>query len=222
MKILFFLSLGVLLTNIYAYDLETWKKNPPALAPAPFLEIPSELSIPNGTEPFTPPFLPPARNDKFFYDPIFSILPQVLPSDLPSPDAFLEKNEGPKKKEFLISYKLYVKDGVAQGERYGISEPIKTRVGSGKYIFDYQCRIDVFEGDILGDDQADYALKIILEHQKEAVLECLYKSGVQVRDDTFGNNFALSAKTTLTLPAKTVQAYLDNSFLILEVWKERK
>ncbi|PAF42108.1 hypothetical protein [Helicobacter sp. 11S02596-1] len=237
MKILF-LSLALVLVSMQAYDFNTWKKNPPVLTPPPFFELPAEsnpLYRANTTsEPFTPPFLPPLSpfsppfwlfgypNGKFFYQPIPGILPQVLPSDLPPPDFFDTGGTKPLKKEFLISYRLVIKDGVAQGDRYRISEPIKARVGTPRYVFDYQCRIDSYIADILGDDEASDALKIILEAKKDAVLECLYKSGVQVRDDTLNRDFALRAKTTLTLPAKSVIAYLDNGFLILEVWKEKR
>ncbi|MDO7253043.1 hypothetical protein [Helicobacter cappadocius] len=213
--------IGMLVAGLYGYDLQTWKTNPPPLSLDSFPFLPQIYSFSSPQEPFNPPFLPPLKT--YNNDYLEGVLPQVLPTDFLSPEA-LNAEISPKteKKEFLISYELYIKDGIAKGERYNISEPIKSRINSTRYEFDYQCRIDTYIGDFLGDDDESYALKVILEAKKDAVLECLYKSGVKVRDDSFINHLQATSKTTLFLPARSVQAYLDNSFLILEVYKEKK
>lgn len=208
-------------TALFSYDLETWKTNPPPLRLDTFPAITQIYSYPTLQEPFNPPFLPSLKNSRNSY--LEGVLPQVLPPDfLPPPALPTEIVSQPQKIEFIISYQLYTKDGIAKGERYSISEPIKSRVHSPKYEFDYKCRIDTYIGDFLGDDDEDYALKLILEAKKDSVLECLYKSGVKVVDNSFTNNLQATTQTTLSLPARSVEAYLDNSFLILEVYKERR
>ncbi|PAF41716.1 hypothetical protein [Helicobacter sp. 11S03491-1] len=217
------LIVGIILVG-EAYDMQTWKSNPPQLLPNAFLDLPLINNMPEGTEPFNPPFLPSHQtHQSFFLKPLAGILPQVIPEQLPLPDPLMPDIVSiPKKKEFLISYQLYVKNGIAQGERYSISKPIKSRVKSGRYVFDYQCRIDTYIGDFIGDDSMDEAPEIILRAKKDAVLECLYKSGVKIRDDGLMSDSQMMSKSMLTLPARAVEAYLDNSFLILEVWKEKK
>ncbi|PAF52044.1 hypothetical protein [Helicobacter sp. 13S00477-4] len=218
-RILFVLMMGIWLLE--SYGLQTWKKNPPVFQSEPLINPPSNLVSPDMQEPFYPPFLSPKHNQNTL-EPLEGILPQVPPANIPSIDSIVPKENKIKRQEFLISYKLYVKDGIVQGEKYNISRPIKSRIHSGDYIFDYSCMIDTYIGDLVGDDSSNYAVEIILRQKKDAVLDCLYKSGVQIRDDTISNNLSLSAKTLLTLRAKKVQAYLDNGFLILEVWKEKK
>lgn len=214
--------LGLLIATVLCgYDLETWKTNPPPLRLDTFPTITQIYSYPDSTEPFNPPFLPSSKNSRNSY--LEGVLPQVLPPDFLPPATFpTEIISQPQKIEFIISYQLYTKDGIAKGERYSISEPIKSRVHSPKYEFDYKCRIDIYIGDFLGDDDEDYALKLILEAKKDSVLECLYKSGVKIVDNSFTNNLQTTTQATLSLPARSVEAYLDNSFLILEVYKERK
>lgn len=150
------------------------------------------------------------------YDILFSSSFQIAP-----PTPLQELKDQITKKEFLISYKIYVKNGIAQGEKYNVSEPIKKRVESNEYEFDYTCKIDTHIVDYI-DDDLDYVLRVILTYQKEAVLECLYKGGIKVEDNSMTHNSQSSTKTLLTLPAKSVVAYLDRNFLILEVWKEKK
>lgn len=211
-------------TLLSSYDLETWKTNPPPLRLDTFPDISQIYSYPNSTEPFDPPFLPSSKTSRNSY--LEGVLPQILPPLFLPPDALpIEIVSQPEKIEFIISYQLYTKDGIAKGERYSISEPIKSRVHSPKYEFDYKCRIDTYIGDLLGDDEDEdeyYALKLILEAKKDSVLECLYKSGVKIVDNSFTSGFQTTTKTTLSLPAKSVEAYLDNSFLIIEVYKERR
>lgn len=164
-------------------------------------------------------FLPQNQNTS----PSYNILPQVIPSNQKlSPPLFEELKDPITKKEFLISYKLYVENGVAQGEKYNISEPIKKRTKNNDYEFDYTCKIDTHTTDHTDGDATDYELKAILNYQKEAVLECLYKSGVKITDNSLTHNAQSHTKTLLTLQAKAVEVYLDNNFLVLEVWKEKK
>ncbi|PAF47140.1 hypothetical protein BKH46_05380 [Helicobacter sp. 12S02634-8] len=242
-KILFF---GIVCSVLFlgAYDFQTWKNPPPALLPQPFphielrQEASNEASNTQTIAPFLFPFdffplgqtldsqaLLPSNNAA--HPPLGlllgppQILPQVLPNAWELPSGFWEK-DGIAKKEFLISYRLYVQDGIAKGDSYGISEPIRSYVDSGRYVLDYVCRIDTHIGDILGDDNAKGALKMILEKEKDKVLLCLYKSGVRINDDTASNGTQIQTKTLLSLPARAVETYLDNSFLILEVYKEKR
>lgn len=216
--------LGLLIVTVLSsYDLETWKTNPPPLRLDTFPDISQIYSYPNSTEPFDPPFLPSSKTSRNSY--LEGVLPQILPPLFLPPDALpIEIVSQPEKIEFIISYQLYTKDGIAKGEHYGISEPIKSRVHSPKYEFDYKCRIDTYVGDFLLDDDKDesYVLKLILEAKKDSVLECLYKSGVKIVDNSFTSGFQTTTKTTLSLPAKSVEAYFDNNFLIIEVYKERR
>lgn len=216
--------LGLLIVTVLSsYDLETWKANPPPLRLDTFPDISQIYSYPNSTEPFDPPFLPSSKTSRNSY--LEGVLPQILPPLFLPPDALpIEIVSQPEKIEFIISYQLYTKDGIAKGEHYGISEPIKSRVHSPKYEFDYKCRIDTYVGDFLLDDDKDesYVLKLILEAKKDSVLECLYKSGVKIVDNSFTSGFQTTTKTTLSLPAKSVEAYFDNNFLIIEVYKERR
>lgn len=216
--------LGLLIVTVLSsYDLETWKTNPPPLRLDTFPDISQIYSYPNSTEPFDPPFLPSSKTSRNSY--LEGVLPQILPPLFLPPDALpIDIVSQPEKIEFIISYQLYTKDGIAKGEHYGISEPIKSRVHSPKYEFDYKCRIDTYVGDFLLDDDKDesYVLKLILEAKKDSVLECLYKSGVKIVDNSFTSGFQTTTKTTLSLPAKSVEAYFDNNFLIIEVYKERR
>lgn len=216
--------LGLLIVTVLSsYDLETWKTNPPPLRLDTFPAISQIYSYPNSTEPFDPPFLPSSKNSRNSY--LEGVLPQILPPDfLPPAPLPTEIVSQPEKIEFIISYQLYTKDGIAKGEHYGISEPIKSRVHSPKYEFDYKCRINTYVGDFLLDDDKDesYVLKLILEAKKDSVLECLYKSGVKIVDNSFTSSFQTTTKTTLSLPAKSVETYFDNNFLIIEVYKERR
>lgn len=214
--------LGLLIASaLSGYDLQTWKTNPPPLRLDTFPIISEIYSYPSSTEPFDPPFLPSSKKSKNSY--LQGVLPQILPPDFLPPDALpIEIISQPQKVEFLISYELYTKDGIAKGERYRISEPIKSRVHSPKYEFDYKCRIDTYIGDFLGDDDEDYALRFILEANKDSVLECLYKSGVKIVDNSFTSSLQTTTQTTLSLPARSIEAYLDNSFLVIEVYKERR
>lgn len=210
-------------TVLSSYDLETWKTNPPPLRLDNFPSISEIYSYPNVAEPFDPPFLPSSKNSKNSY--LEGVLPQILPPlFLPPAPLPLEIVSQPEKIEFIISYQLYTKDGIAKGERYSISEPIKSRVHSPKYKFDYKCSINTYVGDFLLDDDKDesYVLKLILEAKKDSVLECLYKSGVKVVDNSFTSSFQTTTKTTLSLPARSIEAYFDNNFLIIEVYKERR
>lgn len=210
-------------TILSSYDLETWKTNPPPLSLDTFPSISEIYSYPSSTEPFDPPFLPSSKNSRNSY--LEGVLPQILPPDFLPPDALpIDIISQPQKIEFIISYQLYTKDGVAKGERYSISEPIKSRVHSPKYQFDYECRINTYFGDFLLDDDKDedYVLKLILEAKKDSVLECLYKSGVKIVDNSFTSSLQTTTQTTLSLPARSIEAYFDNNFLILEVYKERR
>ncbi|PAF53164.1 hypothetical protein BKH42_07400 [Helicobacter sp. 13S00482-2] len=209
------LFIGIMLTSLCAYDFQTSKSNS-----LTFTSLPQKYLFSDFSKISNLLALPSLEMVKSNY--LEGVLPQVLPSAFLPPDLLqTEIISEPKKREFLISYQLYVKNGIPKGERYSISEPIKTRINSSKYTFDYRCSIDTYIGDFVNDD-GDYALKIILELKKDSVLECLYKSGVKIIDDTFTNNLQTRTQTTLSLPARAVNAYLDNGFLILEVYKEKK
>lgn len=207
MKILIVLAIGLIFNASEALD-QNFSKN---LSP----------NFANSIEPFTPPKMQSHKDDRNPIEPSIGILPQIIPPDINIP---LPKSPilAPKTKEFIISYRVYTKNGIAQGEKYDISEPIVSRVNNPKYTLDYTCRIDTLIGDFVGDDDEDYALKYILEERKDKIIDCLSKGGVKIRDDSMTHNFEAKTKTLLTLPPKSVLAYMDNGYLILEVFKERK
>lgn len=173
-------------------------------------------------EPFTPPdFLKntPLQKNHLLELPREPIIPQINPDPLKVPDIEF-KPDDIFEKDFIVSYKFLLKDEVPVGEKYNISEPL---VSMKNPSFIYQCSIDVFlDDDMSGMGVLDMLLKELLQYHKEDVLECLYKSGVEVKDESMSNNNASKNKTLFTLLPKRIRVSLQNGFLIIKVFKENK
>lgn len=147
------------------------------------------------------------------------MIPNVIPSPLPLPENFAPIPE--HKKIFIISYELLLKNDVATGEKYSISEPLKARMLKP----DYTCEIDnTLEEDLdfESPELIDMYLKLLLQTHKDEVLECLYKSGVKLRDDGVSEGFRAKSKTFFSLPPTFVQASLKEGYVNLVVLKPSK
>ena len=150
------------------------------------------------------------------------VIPQILPSPLSIPDPLTpDEAISPKTKlEFIISYKALSENGIITGEKYNISDPLVSKAQNIKVK--YICSLDTPINDIITDDEV-YAIKYILTHYQDKVLECLRKSGVQMRHDAQTQNLEyINDSTLLSIPAKRVLAYLENRYLIIEVLEEPK
>lgn len=210
------------MTSIFASDL--WKQNPLVIQnnDALFFNF-SQNGGAFDTEPFYPPkslFIMPLQKGYFLDSLETPLIPQVNPSPLKIPEMVL-KPEPIFEKDFIVSYKLLLKNQVPKGEKYNISEPLQAMKKS--MVLDYQCSLDVFlSDDIDVPDVLDILLKELLLQHKDEVLDCLYKSGVRVRDDSLSNQNVAQSKTLLVLPPKWVKVSLQNSFLIIKVFKEKE
>ncbi|WP_104697800.1 MULTISPECIES: hypothetical protein [unclassified Helicobacter] len=175
------------------------------------------------TEPFDPPrflFEAPLQKKYLLEPPKEPLIPQINPTSLKVPDLVL-KPEPIFEKDFIISYKFLLNNQIPQGEKYNISEPLRTM--KKNMVLDYQCSVDIFlSDDIEVPDVLDILLKELLWSHKDEVLDCLYKSGVKIRDDGFSNQNMAQSKTLLVLPPKWVRVSLQNGFLIIKVFKEKK
>ena len=56
----------------------------------------------------------------------------------------------------------------------------------------------------------------------ERFINVALKSGIGIFDNTASNNAELNTKTILKLDAKAVLVYVDNGFLMLEIYKEKQ
>ena len=122
------------------------------------------------------------------------------------------------KLEFIISYKAQTHDGIITGERYSVADPITLKARTLKIA--YTCSLNTPINDLITDDES-YAIKYILTHYQEEVLECLRKGRASVRHDGLtSQNTRVLDSTTFAFPPQRILAHLDNRYLIIEVLKE--
>lgn len=200
-----------------------WKDNPPVLQnPDSLFGIPDsykELNENGDLIPFYPPFPYKQRYDLNYYLEPLNLIPNVLPSPLPMPSTTLEKPQV-YHKDFIISYQFLLKNEIPQGEKFNISEPLVSR----KMNVNYECEIDnrVVDEDYDEDAVLDILLKLLLEYHKDEVLECLYKSGVVLREDAITEQNRSNNKTLFSLPPTYIRTSLENGFLKVLVLKSPK
>ncbi|MCE3039004.1 hypothetical protein [Helicobacter anatolicus] len=202
---------------------EEWKKNPFVLQnPDTFLWNFKEKSNIFDLIPFAPPkelqrF--PYKMHSYLEPPIEPLIPQVMPNPWQAPP-YIFIPDPVYEMDLVISYQFLLKNEVPQGEKYDISKP--THAIDKNKVMDYSCEIDV----ALNDDEIPSVLEVLIPYvlrlQKEQVLECLYKSGVQVREDSYSNKNYLNNKIVFALPPKWVRVSLQNGFLLIKVFKEKK
>ena len=122
------------------------------------------------------------------------------------------------KLELIISYKAQAHDGIITGERYSIADPITLKAHRLRVA--YTCSINTPINDLITDDEV-YAIKYILTHYQEEVLECLRKGRANIRyDGLTSHNTRVLDSTTFAFPPQRILAHLDNRYLIIEVLKE--
>ena len=122
------------------------------------------------------------------------------------------------KLEFIISYTAQTHDGIITGERYSVADPITLKARTLKIA--YTCSLNTPINDLITDDES-YAIKYILTHYQEEVLECLRKGRASVRHDGLtSQNTRVLDSTTFAFPPQRILAHLDNRYLIIEVLKE--
>ncbi len=120
--------------------------------------------------------------------------------------------------EFIISYTAQTHDGIITGERYSVADPITLKARTLKIA--YTCSLNTPINDLITDDES-YAIKYILTHYQEEVLECLRKGRASVRHDGLtSQNTRVLDSTTFAFPPQRILAHLDNRYLIIEVLKE--
>lgn len=149
-----------------------------------------------------------------------NVIPNRTPTPPPVPAPLMPElaKEPSTKIEFIISYKALSQNGIITGERYSISDPINLK--SNRLKVAYTCTLNTPINDIITDDEL-YAIKYILTHYQEEVLECLRRGRVGVRyDGRVQESIYLNDSTLLEIPPQRVLAYFDNRYLILEVLKE--
>lgn len=172
--------------------------------------------------PFAPPpflFGFPYKMNTYLQPPLTPLIPQVQPKEWKIPPLDFTPDEI-YELDLVVSYQFLIKNEIPQGEKYNISKPVSP-IGANK-IMDYSCDIDVsLDDDIEIPNVLDILLPYILRQHKDEVLECLYKGGVQLREDSYSNKNNLKNKTLFTLPPKWVRVSLQNGFLILKVFKEK-
>lgn len=190
-----------------------WKHNEPVLQnPDSIFNIPDISNMPydNSTkEPLAPPFkYTPYYGLGSYLEPS-GLLPNVLPPSIAIPPMILEKVK-PYQKDFIISYQFLLKNEMPSGEKFSISEPMVNRQMS----VSYECKIDsVVNEDFDDDGVLDILLKLLLEYHRDEVLECLYKSGVMLREDGISEKNRSNNKTLFSLPPTYVRTSLENGFL---------
>ncbi|CBG40137.1 Putative periplasmic protein [Helicobacter mustelae 12198] len=217
----FLLFFGIFCVGLFA---QNWKQNPLVLQnPDTFLW--DKKSHPN--LPFdTPLFSPPSSlwkgwrypMDTYLQPPFSPLIPQVIPHPW-----FLPEMPPPKEvmleKDYVISYQFLLKNEVPQGEKYNLSVPVSAMRGR---VLDYTCEIDVnVTEDVEQPGLFSALLSYLLRQHKDDVLECLYKSGVKLREDSAGDKNAIQNKILFTLPPTWVRASLQNGYLILKIFKEK-
>ncbi len=176
------------------------------------------LSLARGDAPIVTPS-PSIKSNKNASIP--GIFPQVLPQPIPALEPITPQdttNEPITKLEFLISYKVISQNGIITGEKYDISEPLVKKAQN--LALDYTCTIHTPINDVITDDE-DYAIKYVLQHYQDEILECLKKSGMNIRYDGLARDFTpVQDQTLLSLAPKRILAYFDNRYLIIEVLKD--
>lgn len=145
---------------------------------------------------------------------------QPLPEEILAPEALTPQTleSTPQKLELIISYKAQSQDGIITGERYSIADPITLKAHRLKVA--YTCSLNTPINDLITDDEA-YAIKYILTHYQEEVLECLRKGRASVRyDGLMSHNTRVQDSTTFAFPPQRILAYLDNRYVVIDVLKE--
>lgn len=145
---------------------------------------------------------------------------QPLPTEILVPQALTPHSleSTPQKLEFIISYKAQTHDGIITGERYSIADPITLKAHKLKVA--YTCSLNTPINDFITDDES-YAIKYILTHYQEEVLECLRKGRARVRyDGIISHNTRVQDSTTFAFSPQRILAYLDNRYVVIDVLKE--
>ncbi len=190
-----------------------WKDNAPVLQnPDSIFNTPdiSNMLDENAIkEPFAPPFkYIPYYGLGSYLEPS-GILPNIIPPSIAIPPMILEKVK-PYQKDFIISYQFLLKNEMPIGEKFSISEPMVNRQMS----VSYECKIDSAINEDFDDDSVlGILLKLLLEYHKDEVLECLYKTGILLREDGISEKNRSNNKILFSLPPTYVRTSLENGFL---------
>lgn len=116
--------------------------------------------------------------------------------------------------ELLISYKVIIKDNLAQGEKYSVSHALNYK-GTDGFKVAKKCEIKADSYPIM--DDMPYFITLILKQEKEQVLDCFFANEILVREVAQGKNNALSAKSSLEIAPTRVIAKLVNKSIMLYI-----
>ena len=197
---------------------ESWKDNSLVLQNPDMLQNGGGFLLEN--QNFSIPFVPSFKNlsypqRSYLQPPLIPLIPNVIPLPL-DPSDYTLKEQLPYRKDFIISYQLLIQNEVPTGDKYDISEPLVKK----NLQMSYECEIDVgLEHDDEIPEVLDILLKILLKQNKDRVLECLYKSGVKVRDDGVSQKNMSQNKVLFTLPPTYIRAGIEDGYLKLWVLK---
>ncbi|WP_305862933.1 hypothetical protein [Helicobacter cholecystus] len=121
--------------------------------------------------------------------------------------------------EFIISYKAKMQNDLLVGEEYKVSEVIGNRglrgIKNGEYRVLKFCKIlpSEYEGQ---KNEASF-IKQVLKSHREAVLDCLYSSGVKIYDEVISRDLQARSKTIFSIPPKRVIVKYDNGVINLGI-----
>ncbi len=117
--------------------------------------------------------------------------------------------------EFVISYAMQVRNGVATHESFGLARALKAH----PHTHTYTCHINAPSLE-LSKEQEPYELEILIKKHKEEVLDCLYKSEVSIESNDL--NTAMQNQNRATLRMSTpLKAHLEGGLLVLEIYTRR-
>ncbi len=107
---------------------------------------------------------------------------------------------------YIFSYRIAVRDSVVISERYNFS---KAMVIPGKYETLGECQF-------LPEDGRVSALKYLKDSHEE-VLNCLFRHGVGLRDDTSASNHRSKSTTTLQITPTHVVVEFKEGLIIMKI-----
>lgn len=97
--------------------------------------------------------------------------------------------------DFILTYKIVVRDAIIYNETYHVSFAMTQSDDTVQAI----CNIPL-------EEKLYPNAYAFLKDERDLVLGCLFNHGVRLRDDSIAYNFASSSQTTLKIPPTRVKA----------------
>ncbi len=108
--------------------------------------------------------------------------------------------------DFILSYRVAVKDSLLLNERFTISKSMTKE----NFYIDFECRILEID---------ELSLIELINLSKEEVLECLFKNGVKLKSYDNSFNFLNSSTSVLSIPPKRFNIENSDGFIIMRFAK---